>query len=1180
MLQFTKLRIAGFKSFVDPTELLIEPGLTGVVGPNGCGKSNLIEALRWVMGESSARQMRGGEMDDVIFAGSSERASRNIAEVILELDNGARSAPPPWAEHEELHVSRRIDRSKGSTYRVNGREVRARDVQLLFADAAAGARSAAMVTQGQVSQLIAAKPVERRALLEEAAGVTGLNSRRHEALLRLQAAEANLQRLDDVLATLDAQSQQLRRQARQATRYREVSARIRALEAATLWLKWHAADTALRAAREGLAAAGHAVEAANTAVTRTATEQASAAAELPTVRSADADAAAALQQLASERDALDAEARQVARDAEVCAAQVKQTGDDLRRERSRADEAAATIERLATERARLAALREGEPAVLAQAQQALAATVQQVATLDGEATALTERLAGNRARRDALVRARNEAAGAAERLARRDEELARQHRAAEDELARLADPASLAATVNAAETTVSEARSAAAVAEAARADTTARQADAAAALRLAETAHARLTAEETALAEVLAASPGNGAGDDGPALLDMLRVDAGLETALVAALGDDLLATTDETAPARWRRQPEDSAGSTAAPLPEDLPSLARHVQAPPELARRLAAIAVVDDEAQGDRLQPSLHPGQRLATRDGALWRWDGFARRGGAETPAAVRLRQRARLDALRPQVAEAAAARSEVAARHEAVRTEAADAARRDNEARAALRTAEPALARARQALAEADVKRARIDDRLATLTQSAAALAAERSEAEGRLRALAAEWVTLPDDAEEQRQLDGLRAELSRLRSQQMQQQGRIDTLQREQQGRTRRLQAIGGEIAAWTSRLDGFRQQVQTLADRLQHAEAELARLQALPGEIGQRRNDLLERLEAADARRKTTADALSQAEARLAEADRQGRLADRTLAAAREDRIRAEAADSQATDAAAAVAALICERLDVRTTASPHARPHSLPDSVLQTLAEQAGGEATVGTGLKEADLGEQERRLERLRRDRELMGPVNLRAAEEMEALQAQVTDLQTQREDLLQAIAKLRRGVSELDKEGRERLAASFAEIDRHFQALFGRLFGGGQARLSLVDSDDLLSAGLEVLASPPGKKLQLMTLLSGGEQTLTALALRFAMFLIRPAPICVLDEVDAALDDANVDRFCSLLGDLAGSGTRFLVITHHRLTMARMDRLFGVTMLERGASRLVSVDLSRAEVLRQTA
>ena len=248
MVQFTKLRLTGFKSFVDPTELLIEPGLTGVVGPNGCGKSNIVDALRWAMGEHSARQLRGGEMDDVIFGGTSNRPPRNNCEVTITLDNSDRTAPAAFNENAELEVTRRIDRGEGSGYKINGADVRARDVQLLFADAASGSRSTAIVSQGQVGAVIAAKPTERRAILEEAAGITGLYSRRHEAELRLRAAEANLARLDDVIAALDAQHQSLKKQARQATRYRNLSDHIRKAEAQMLHLRWTVATKALEEA--------------------------------------------------------------------------------------------------------------------------------------------------------------------------------------------------------------------------------------------------------------------------------------------------------------------------------------------------------------------------------------------------------------------------------------------------------------------------------------------------------------------------------------------------------------------------------------------------------------------------------------------------------------------------------------------------------------------------------------------------------------------------------------------------------------------------------------------------------------------------------------------------------------------------------------------------------------------
>ena len=261
MVQFTKLKLSGFKSFVDPVELHIQHGLTGVVGPNGCGKSNLVEALRWAMGETSAKRMRGGEMDDVIFSGTAGRPSRNIAEVALLLDNGERNAPAAMNDSAELEVTRRIERGSGSQYRVNGREVRARDVQLLFADSATGAHSTALVSQGRVGALINAKPTDRRSLLEEAAGITGLHSRRHEAELRLRAAETNLERLDDVIATLETQLQGLKKQARQASRYRNLAGHIRRHEAILLHLESLRAEAELSKAREALDAGQTAVAA-------------------------------------------------------------------------------------------------------------------------------------------------------------------------------------------------------------------------------------------------------------------------------------------------------------------------------------------------------------------------------------------------------------------------------------------------------------------------------------------------------------------------------------------------------------------------------------------------------------------------------------------------------------------------------------------------------------------------------------------------------------------------------------------------------------------------------------------------------------------------------------------------------------------------------------------------------
>ena len=1152
MLRFSKLRIAGFKSFVDPTELLIEPGLTGIVGPNGCGKSNLVEALRWVMGETSAKQLRGGEMDDVIFAGSGERPGRNIAEVSVELDNAAASAPPPWTGTTELLVSRRIERARGSSYRVNGREVRARDVHLLFADAASGARSAAMVTQGQVAQLIAAKPVERRALLEEAAGIVGLHTRRNEAEQRLQAAEGNLARLDDVLATLEVQRTQLQRQAKQATRYRTLSAQIRKLEATVWWLRWQAAEAALAAAQTRLAGAEQLVATTTAVAAQAALHQSDAAAAVPDLRRRDGEAAAALVALGVERDALDAEERRIVREADAARAIVRGLDDDLRRDEARGADAVTNRERLTGERDRLLDRRRSEAAEIERAEAALATATAGVEALDAQTTRLTEQLAAGRARRAALQRSRDEAASGVRRAQGRRDEAVQRQQAARVEEGKLAAIGEIEAQAGAADAEAQAARAALAAAEGERVRLATAEADSGPALRDAEARAARLAAEETALREMLAGGTGAAAAD---AVLDAVSVPDGMEAALAAAIGDDLLAGCEASAPAFWRRLPPCEG---APPLPAGATPLPV-VDAPPALARRLGHIGMVATEDDGERLQPLLHPGQRLVTAEGAGWRWDGYTRRAGAPAPAAVRLRQRARLEELHPQRLAAEELLQQLRAEHDGRRTAVRAAMAAEQEARTRLRTVEAALRSAENRLVELRTARLRVEQKLATAAETLAGAARDLTEVSERLAQHDAELAALPADAGEAKTLDTLRADLGRARSGQAETRGRRDSLLRDAAGRARRLQAVEAELASWEERLTAARRELAARTERRRETTAALAALDALPPVLAQRRRELLDRLQAAEADRRAAADTAAAGEAALADAERALRAAERALGEAREQRVRAEAGQAQAEQTAASVTEAIRERLEVQP----------------QALVEIIDGPLKA-----DLDVAGEERRLDKLRREREVMGPVNLRADTEEAELANQIGELQDQRGDLLEAVTKLRRATAELDREGRERLRIAFAEVDRHFQALFTRLFGGGHAHLALTDADDPLQSGLEVMASPPGKKLQLMSLLSGGEQTLTALALRFALFLGRPAPVCVLDEVDAALDDANVDRFCLLLADLADRGTRFLVITHHRLTMARMHRLFGVTMVERGVSRLVSVDLRHTDPLRRSA
>jgi chromosome segregation protein len=404
VVYFNSLRLSGFKSFVDPTDVLVEPGVTAIVGPNGCGKSNLVEALRWVMGENSAKRMRGGEMDDVIFSGSANRPARNVADVLVSLDNSDRNAPAHFNDSEILEVSRRIVRGQGSVYRINGKEVRARDVQILFADLATGSHSTAMVSQGRVGALINAKAIQRRALLEEAAGITGLHSRRHEAELRLRAAESNLERLDDVITTLEAQHQGLKKQARQATRYRNLNNHLRRLEAILLHLDVSGAKTALAQAEETMAAAEVQVAETTREAAAQARLQAEAAECLPALRQAEAEAAAALQRLRLDRDGLDREAERAADQHAQASERLRQIENDGERVQRLLDDAAQAEDRLAEERTRLAGADDAEEEARADAKTALEAAESEVMAGESSLGRLAEKVAADEARATTLER--------------------------------------------------------------------------------------------------------------------------------------------------------------------------------------------------------------------------------------------------------------------------------------------------------------------------------------------------------------------------------------------------------------------------------------------------------------------------------------------------------------------------------------------------------------------------------------------------------------------------------------------------------------------------------------------------------------------------------------------------------------------------------------------------------
>ncbi|WP_374303042.1 AAA family ATPase [Ferrovibrio sp.] len=1410
-MQFTKLRLSGFKSFVEPTDFIIHPGLTGIVGPNGCGKSNLVEALRWVMGENSAKRMRGSGMDDMIFAGTATRPARNICEVTLTLDNATRTAPSAFNEQEVLEITRRIEREKGSDYSINGNDVRMRDVQLLFADLASGANSPAMVSQGRVGAIINAKPTDRRMLLEEAAGISGLHSRRHEAELRLKAAEQNLERVVDVIGQLDNQLQSLKRQARQASRYRNIAGQIRKTEAILFHLKHQALKNALAEAEQAMQAAEREVADRTLQVSEAHEAERIAAEALPPLRQHEAEAGAKLHRLTVAREGLDAEAARAQDAAEQVRARLVQIASDAERESALSLDAEETLTRLNGETEQLEAQRAGEGEAQAGAESAVAEAQGRVDERQAELDRLTDRAAEEQAQRARLRQAIEDAERRLARLRNRIEEIAGEEARLNEQTEALAEAESANAEVEAKQAAVEAARAAletveadhagkleaarqayetveaeqARLIEAARAALEAVEAEhaqkieaaraalaqagneheqkieaARAALNAVEGEHAqkieaaraglnaveaeqaqkieaaraglnaveaehaekiaaarrgveqaeaeraavaqaeqaareawqgvqgeltRLKAEEAGLTKLLKLDESNLF----PPLIDQVTVEPGFEKALGAALADELNAATDPNAPMHWDALPP---MSDAPGLPFGAEPLSKYVTGAAALQRRLSQIGVVADDADGARLRADLKLGQRLVTKSGALWRWDGFTVKAGAPTSASVKLEQRNRLADLREELrglegklgdaqrayeaarqATEAAATAERAARQavqaaeetrnvarqqaagvvqaaEQTRNEArqqatsvvqaAEQARNEarDQAAAQVQVAERAAAEARdraaQAVAAAERERqgardhanqgiaaaerdrqsareqaaqaitmaererqaardranqdiARADRDLDAARELQAEVVRKEAERQSRLAALAEQkqqteaeiaeteaaraaeetaLAAMPPEDEVRQLIAMVRDEVNALRQALAERRAALEQLRRDSEARARRLEAIVIERRAAMARNESAAQQLEQLGARQAEATAELEKLEQIPRELESRRNALLEQISLAETERNQAADHLANAEAAQQLAAKTAREIEQLLGSGREARVKAEAdLEHQRVS---------LDELAIRVR------------EVLDCTLEQVLKAGEVEDDEEFPELPQVENRLERLRKERDNMGPVNLRAELEANEVEEKLTALSTEQTDLVAAIDKLRQGISSLNKEGRERLLEAFEKVNGHFQKLFVEVFGGGKAHLQLVESDDPLQAGLEIYASPPGKRLQIMSLLSGGEQALTALSLLFAVFLTNPAPICVLDEVDAPLDDANVERLCNLMEAMArqteniGEGTRFVVVTHHPITMARMDRLFGVTMAERGVSTLVSVDLAGAEAMRATA
>lgn len=1148
-MHFKRLRLNGFKSFVDPTELLIEEGVTGIVGPNGCGKSNLLEALRWVMGESSAKSMRGSDMDDVIFAGTDKRSPRPYAEVVLTIDNTTRLAPAQFNHEDTLEISRKITRDMGSQYRINGKEVRARDLQILFADAATGSNSPALVRQGQINQLIHAKPKQRRVILEEAAGIGGLYSRRHEAELRMRAATQNLERVEDILKTTETQMNNLRRQSKQAEKYRQLSSDIRKTEALLLSVLYELATEEKFIAERNLRKIAEEVGQAEIKVSQLLQKEMELQEKVTPYREELAIASAILKK------------------AEIEAATIVAQLDDAQGRIHRLERAKENVQK--------DSLREGD--LFTDAENAYIRTQGELESLKTAEQDMPEEIENLQARLDVgqkelavsetrLEQLRNEiselqsrnkslnenADSARNRMLRLENEFLsiseQEKKAGESTLNDFATD-TLTSEIEQLQNSLAEKKQA--FSEIAQKINELRQNDNNLREKMlkSEGIVNKLMAEMKGLAAIAERGTQKGSAR----LIDEIIVESGYEKALGVVFGDDLSFNDDIKQPRYWRLLPEKN--SVALP-PEAIPLSDYVKQIPDFLKIALSQVGVIDETRGGD-LQKSLPIGGVLVSTTGKLWRSDGFVIADGTKTQAAVILEQKNRLLTLKDEYHKAEQEFAIDKQAYEAIKLERNTLQQSEIQISTEIKNIERNLQTIERKLYDVQNNRKLAESKLQNLIDKRTLIERELSEAKNILEKALDDLSKISGTDHLKEETEKLKQQVTEKRMNLADARALLETHRRTTKDRENRIKTLTKDLSDWKERKQKAGERKADCEKRLVSIEKDLTEALPLPDKLKEKSISAKENVDITSQRYNQANEASASLEGELSVLSKELRESQANASSLREKKVRFEASQETALLKEQEIIEKIKEKVE------------NTPDELRHEL-EQRPDENTPEVAVIEENLRQ-------LIRSRDNLGPVNLVAERELKEVEEQAGTLINEKNDLSLAMRKLSGAINDINKEGRERMLKAFEIVNENFKKLFGHLFSGGVAELELIESDDPLEAGLEVRACPPGKKTNSLSLLSGGEQALTCMALIFAVFLTNPSPICVLDEVDAPLDDANVERYCTMINEMTKvTDTRFLVITHHALTMARTDRLFGVTMAERGVSQLVSVDLKSAEKL----
>ena len=1150
-MHFKRLRLNGFKSFTDPTDMVIEEGLTGIVGPNGCGKSNLLEALRWVMGESSAKSMRGSDMDDVIFAGTDKRPPRPYAEVILTIDNSARLAPAQFNHEDILEISRKITRDMGSVYRVNGKEVRARDLQILFADAATGSNSPALVRQGQISQLIHAKPKQRRVILEEAAGIGGLYSRRHEAEIRLKAASQNLERVDDILKSTETQIFSLRRQAKQAEKYREFSSAIRRSEAVLLAVLYHTITEEKQSAERNLRKTTSEVAEIEIKISEALRLEADLTEKVSPLREEYAIASAVLKRSEIEAVGIEAELSEAENRIKRLERALENITADLARERELAGDAQNVLARVKTELTEMIAQHDDSPEQSAYLQSRVDNGQKELNEAEIRLDQLKAQISELQSRNKNLTENADQARSRKMRLEGDFIQVTTQETQAGAKLEADfgVDILQKAINENIEKNTLTKEMLHKIETELKQLDS--EEKDLRQKLIVAETDTHKLSAEIKGLTSLVERPQAKGTGK----AISQISVTSGYEKAFGVAFGEDIFFDDDKTGGRYWRMLPF---GAEEKPiLPNNTQSLKNYVNAPEFLHRALERVAVVHNEDEAILLQSQLASGTSLVSLSGKLWRSDGFVVRDASQTQASMMLEQKNRLMALKQEYEQKNLILTSAKQDYDGVKSKRVTLQTQDTEVRNILKTLEKEYQTLERKIYDLQNARKIAENQLLNITERKKLIERELTEADNILQKALADLDKISGTDHLKIETEKLKDTVTQKRMLLSDMRVMLETHKRSIKEREGRLKTLQKDYEEWQKRFDTAQKRIEDCNKRVTSITKDLIEAKPVPSQILLKKQNVTEKLALATQRHDKAKQASEGLEGELSVLAKSLRDMQNNASKLRETKARLDTT----YEGILLREQEIITRMSDKVSATPEDLRHELD----------------VSSEEIDKDSHELEAELKRLNKERDALGAVNLLAEQELTEIEGQSLLLINEKNDLTEAMSKLNATIKDINKEGRERMLRAFDIVNNNFKKLFQHLFSGGVAELQLIESDDPLEAGLEINACPPGKRTSSLSLLSGGEQALTCMALIFAVFLTNPSPICVLDEVDAPLDDSNVERYCNLINEMTkATDTRFLVITHHALTMARTDRLFGVTMAERGVSQLVSVDLKTAEKL----